>query len=115
MHSSRSVFISCDTRITACERSSSLRIRARALSLKRRVADPEGLVDQQDLGIDLGGDAERQPHVHPAGVVLQREVGELAQAGELVDPLHLGQHLAPGEAEHRPVEQDVVEARELGD
>ena len=55
------------------------------LVLERGVADAERLVDHQDLGVDLGGDREGQPHVHPAGVILQRQVGELAQAGELVD------------------------------
>ena len=56
---------------------------------------------------------ERQPQVHPAGVILQRQVGELAQAREFVDRLHLGQHLLAPEAEHGPVEQDVVEAGKL--
>ena len=50
------------------------------LRLEGGVADAEGLVDQEDVGIDLGGDGEGQPHVHPAGVVLQRQVGELATA-----------------------------------
>ena len=75
-------------------------MRALAFSWKAASPTPERLVDQQDVGIDLGGDREGQPHVHAAGIILERHLGEFAQAGELVDPVDLGQHLAPGETQH---------------
>ncbi len=84
------------------------------LVLERGVADAERLVDQQDVRIDLGGDGKRQPHVHAAGIILERHVGELAQPGELVDPIDQLQHPAAAEAQHRAIEQDVVGAGELG-
>ena len=72
---------------------------------------PEGLVDQEDLGVHLGRDRERQPGVHAARIVFERQVGELAEPGELVDPLDPLPHLAGLDPEHRAVEQDVVRSR----
>ena len=86
--------MSCETMTTTFERSSRPRSRALAFVEEGGVAGAERLVDQEDVGLDLGRDREGQPHVHAAGVVLQRQLGELAQAGELVDPLDLGLHLA---------------------
>ena len=54
-----------------------------ALLLEGGVADGEHLVDQQDVGVDLDRDRERQADVHARGVVLELEVLELAQLGEV--------------------------------
>ena len=53
-----------------------------ALLLEGGVADGEHLVDQQDVGVDLDRDGERQPHEHPRGVVLQLELDEFLELGE---------------------------------
>ena len=58
-----------------------------ALLLEGGVADREHLVDQQHVGVDLDHHREREPHVHARRVVLELEVLELAQLGELDDAL----------------------------
>lgn len=35
-----------------------------ALALERLVADGQDLVDEQDVGVGVHGDGEREPHVH---------------------------------------------------
>ena len=54
-----------------------------ALLLEGRVADGQHLVDQQDVRVDLDRHRERQPDVHAGGVVLELEVLELLELGEL--------------------------------
>ncbi len=41
-------------------------IRSEAFFLKRRVADCEHLVDDQDLRLEVRRDGEGEPHVHAA-------------------------------------------------
>ena len=54
-----------------------------ALLLEGGVADREHLVDQQDVGVDLEHQREGEPDQHPRGVVLQLQVGEFLEFGEL--------------------------------
>ena len=70
--------MSCETMTTTFERSTQPAEPGLGLLDEGGVADAEGLVDQQDVGMDLGGDREGQPHVHAARIILQRQVGELA-------------------------------------
>ena len=67
---------------------------AEALLLELRVADGEHLVDEQDLGLEVRRDGEREPHVHAARVALDGSVEELLDLGERDDlvelPLDLG-------------------------
>ena len=49
------------------------------------VADREDLVEQQDVGIEVGGNREPQPHVHARRVVLERHVDEVLEARVLDD------------------------------
>ena len=58
---------------------------AEALLLEGGIADGEHLVHQQDVGLDLHRDRERQPHRHPRRVVAQVEVHELLELGERDD------------------------------
>ncbi len=85
-----------------------------ALLLERGVADGEDLVDQQDVGVDLDRDRERQADVHPRGVVLELQVLELAQLGEVDHAVVALASLARGEAHHDPVHDHVVARREIG-
>jgi hypothetical protein len=63
---------------------------AEAFLREEHVADGEGLVDQQQVGVDTGGDAERQPHEHAAGIGLHRLVEELADIGKGGDRVEPG-------------------------
>ena len=80
---------------------------------ERGVADGENLVDQQDVRVDLNRHREREPDVHAGGVVLELELLELAQFGEVDDRVIARAGLARGEAHHDPVEHDVVARGEI--
>src|SRR5215211_5125900 len=54
-----------------------------ALLLEGEVAHRQGLVDDQDLGIDVGANGEGQPHAHASRIEFQRLVHEGADAGEI--------------------------------
>ena len=85
-----------------------------ALLLKVAVADRQRLVDDEDVGIDVDGDRERQPHVHAGRVRLHRPVEERAELGELQDRRQPLLHLGGREPEDGGVERGVVAAGELG-
>ncbi len=55
----------------------------RALLLEGGVADGQHLVDQQDVGVGLDHHREGEADQHPRGVVLQLQVDELLELGEL--------------------------------
>ena len=87
---------------------------AQALPLELGVADGEDLVDEQDLRLEVRRDGERQPHVHAAGVVLDRRVDEPLDLGEGDDLVELARDLRPAHAEDRAVEVDVLAPGQLG-
>ena len=62
---------------------------AEALLLELGVADRQHLVDDQDFRLQVRGHGERQPHVHAAGIVLDRRVEELLDLGEGDDLVEL--------------------------
>ena len=84
-----------------------------ALLRERRVADREHLVDEHDVGVGLDHHREREPHHHPRRVVLQLEVGELAQLGEVEHRVEPPPRLAPAEPHHHAVEHDVLARGQL--
>ena len=53
-----------------------------ALALEALVADGEGLVDEDDLGIEVDRHREAEPHVHAGGVGPDRHVDEALELGE---------------------------------
>ena len=55
---------------------SSSSILPEALLLEFGVTDGQHLVDEQDLGLEVGGDREREAHVHAARVALDRRIEE---------------------------------------
>ena len=85
-----------------------------ALGLERLVADGDDLVDQQDVGIHVDRDGEAEADVHARGVVADRVVDEVFDTGEGNDVVELAVDLPGGEPEDRPVEVDVLAAREVG-
>ena len=56
-----------------------------ALLLEGGVADGEHLVDEQDLGVHLDHHREGEAHEHARRVVLELQVDEVAQLGEVDD------------------------------
>ena len=85
----------------------------KALLLKGGVADGEHLIDEQDVGVDLDRDRECQPDVHAGGVVLELQLLELAQFGEVDHLVDAPTRLTRGEAHHDAVQHDVVACREV--
>ena len=83
---------------------------AEALSLELLVADREDLVEQQDVGLDVRGDREAEPHVHPRRVGPHRQVDELLELGERDDLVHRLAHRRAREAVDRAVQIDVLAA-----
>ena len=79
-----------------------------ALLLERGVADRQHLVDEQDVGVDLRHQREPEPDQHPRGVVLQLQVGELPELGEVDDLVQPAARLARREAHHHAVEDHVL-------
>jgi hypothetical protein len=84
-----------------------------ALLLERGVAHREHLVDQQHVGVHLAHHAEREPHLHARGVVLQLEVHELLELREGDDGVEAAQRLLGREPEHDAVDEHVVAGREI--
>ena len=87
---------------------------AEALALELLVADGEHLVEQQHVGLDVRGDREAEPHVHPRRVRAHRQVDELLELGERDDLVHHLAHARPREAVDRAVQVDVLAAGEVG-
>ena len=83
-------------------------------SLEIHVSDGKHLVDDEDLGIEVGRDGEGQANEHAARVALHRGVDEGADTGELHDLLVAIEDVPAAEAQQRPVEEDVLAPGELG-
>src|SRR5919201_1634999 len=86
---------------------------AEAALLELGVADGKHLVHEQDLGLEVRRNREREPDVHAARVPLHRRVDELLDAGELDDVAELALDLAALHAEDRAIQEDVLAARQL--
>ena len=74
---------------------------AEAPALELGVTDREHLVDDEDLGLEVRGDREREPHRHAAAVALHRDLEEALDAGELDDRVELSRDLAALHPEDR--------------
>ena len=89
------------------------RILPEAFLLECIVADGQHLVDDQDLRLQVRGDGEGQPHVHPRGVALHRRVEELLDLGEGDDLVELAVDLHLPHAQDGAVEIDILPAGKL--
>ena len=87
---------------------------AERLALEGGVADREHLVDEQDLGLEVGGHGEGQAHRHAARVALDRGVEEALDLGERDDLVEPAADLRAPHAEDGAVEEDVLAPGELG-
>src|SRR5664280_2281471 len=80
------------------------------LSLETGVADGEYLVDQENLGLEVGRDGESQAQIHAGGVVLYGGVEEAVDLGECDDLVELAADLGALHAQDGAVEIDVFAA-----
>ena len=90
-----------------------LRERPPALVLEFLVADGKNLVQQEDVGIQIGGDGETEPHLHPRRVILQRHVHEVAQPRVVHDGGVESFDRGTRQAVDGRVEEDVFAAAQL--
>ncbi len=84
-----------------------------ALALELLVAHGEDLVQQQHVDLEMRGDRETEPHVHPRRVRAHRDVDEALQLREGDDLVHVPPDVLALEAENGAVQVDVLAAREL--
>jgi len=68
---------------------------------ERRVHRADTFVEQQDLGVDAGHHAQREPDPHPGGVGAQRHRQVVTELGELGDLAGAGLHLLAGHPEEQ--------------
>ena len=78
------------------------------------VTHRQHLVEQQHLGVNLGGDREREPHDHAGREVLQLQVDERLELRERDDLVEPGAGLRRGEPEQHGVGDGVVASGQLG-
>ena len=88
--------------------------RVDALLLEGGVADGEHLVDEQDVGVELHEDGEREADLHPRRVVLQAQVDEVLELRELDRRVKASPRLRGAEPEHDGVDDDVLARGEVG-
>src|SRR5262245_25124000 len=86
---------------------------AKALLLKRRVANGEDLVDDQNLWFQVCRHGKGQASVHAAGVMLDRGLQEPSDLGEGDDVVEPALDLAPLHPEDGAIQIDVLPASEL--
>ena len=83
---------------------------AEALLLETRVTDCQDLIDNEDIGLEMRGHSEREPHVHAAGIALDRSVQETPDLSKLHDLIELALDLCSPHAQNRAVELNVLSA-----
>ena len=79
------------------------------------VADREGLIDNQDLGIHMDGGGKGQSHVHAAGIFFDRPVDEFADFGEGFDGGHGFVDLAAAQAHDLAIQDRRFRGRRIPD
>ena len=85
-----------------------------ALALERLVTHREGLVDEDDLGVEVHRDRDAEPHVHARRVVADGHVDEALELGEGDDRVEARLDVASREAVQRCVEEDVLAPGQVG-
>ena len=83
---------------------------SQALLLKCRIADGQHFVDDEDFGLEVGGDGEGEADVHAAGVKLHGGIDEFLDFGEGDDFVEFPGDFGAFHAEDRAVEEDVFAA-----
>ena len=85
-----------------------------ALAGEVGVAHGHDLVDEENLGLDGGGDAEAEARKHAGGVLVDGGIDEGADVGEVDDVVHQTLHFLAGLSLKDTVEDDVLAPGEFG-
>lgn len=84
-----------------------------ALLLERHVANAQDLVDDQGIGIEVGGDCEPESGVHSRRVALDGRINERAHLRELDNLVNPPRDLVSLHAHDRPLQEDVLPSGEI--
>ena len=87
---------------------------AEALLLEVGVPDGQDLVDEKDVGIEVGSDGEAEADLHAARVVLHLAVDGVRDLGELDDGVEALVDVAARQAEEAAEHVDVLSATQDG-
>ena len=79
-----------------------------ALLGERHVAHREHLVHKHDVGVGLHHHGKSEAHEHAGRVVLQLQLGEVLELGEVEDGVEPAARLSLGEAHQHPVDHHVL-------
>jgi hypothetical protein len=85
-----------------------------ALLLEVGIAHRQHLVDQQDVGLQKGGDGETQAHLHAQREEFDLAVDGVGEPGELDDLIESFVGDLAAHAEHGAVEEHVLASGEVG-
>ena len=80
------------------------------LELECLVANGQNFIDQQHIRVEVGGHGKTKPSGHARGVVLDLEIYELLESGEVDDLFKDLFDLGLGETQYGAVEVDVLPA-----
>ena len=58
---------------------------SKASFLKIMVADSQDLIDDKNLRLEMRGNREREPHIHPAAIIFDRRIEEFLDFGKSDD------------------------------
>ncbi len=109
MHSVWTLYISCETSSTALPRGEEKRWHVLdALPAEGEVVDREDPVDQQSVGVEMGGHRIAEARLHAGAVGEDRRVDELLELRELDDLIEKAARLVARQAEQRGVVEDVL-------
>jgi len=87
---------------------------SKALLLEIEVAYGEHLVNNEDLGIQVGRNRETKADVHAAGVSFDGSVDELRYSGKIDYLVELPQYLLLFHAHDGAIQENVLSTGELG-
>src|SRR5437870_4557919 len=76
---------------------------ADAFLLESSITDSKHLVYDQDLWIEMGCNSESQPHLHTAGIALDRRVQEELHSAKIDDLIEPASDFAPRHSEDRTI------------
>ena len=82
--------------------------------LENQITHSQSLIRQQDIGVHVNGNRERQAHEHSAGVGLDRLVHEISDLREASDGVEALFHGGRIETQDGPVHENILPPRELG-